>query len=407
MMVVVGMAGALRESADEVERGMASATVTTLTRQLRRQRFAQLEEIAATLCSGSYAGEGFRSPTDWLAVTTGESVGRCRTWIRWAERLPHLPVVREAFAAGELSESALGVLIDAWHLDVADTYARDEQLLVSWVTSLPYRDVKLVIDTWRRHADPDRQDRTAREQFERRALHVSSLWDGMGQLDGLLDPEGLALVREAIRVFSPRCDDDTRTAAQRRADGLVNLARTALTHTESIPGTRRRRPKVIATIALTDLTADGNGAGGRLDTDLDSTTVSSNQIRRMCCDAGIHRYVADPQGTVVDFGHTRRTVSDSQFDTLVIRDHGCRWPGCHIPAGGCDAHHADHWLDDGPTTNDNLILLCWYHHRLLHEQHWRIQPHRGGHFTLTDPNGNERTLRPPLVALTLPHDHPT
>ncbi|MGB5757457.1 MAG: hypothetical protein WBM50_11115, partial [Acidimicrobiales bacterium] len=38
--------------------------------------------------------------------------------------------------------------------------------------------------------------------------------------------------------------------------------------------------------------------------------------------------------------------------------------------GSCDAHHATHGLDHGTTDPDNLVLLCWFHHHLLHEQHW-------------------------------------
>ncbi len=127
----------------------------------------------------------------------------------------------------------------------------------------------------------------------------------------------------------------------------------------------------------------------------------------MACDCNIHRYITNPLGTVVDYGRAQRVVSDSLFDTLLIRDHGCRWPGCGIPAGGCDAHHATHWLDGGHTEPDNLVLLCWFHHHLLHEQHWSIEPLGGGHFNLNDPHGGAQLLRPPLVGLALPTDPPT
>ena len=127
----------------------------------------------------------------------------------------------------------------------------------------------------------------------------------------------------------------------------------------------------------------------------------------MACDCNIHRYITNPLGTVIDYGRAQRVVSDSLFDTLLIRDHGCRWPGCGIPAGGCDAHHATHWLDDGETEPDNLVLLCWFHHHLLHEQHWSIEPLGGGHFNLNDPHGGAQLLRPPLVGLALPTDPPT
>jgi hypothetical protein len=30
------------------------------------------------------------------------------------------------------------------------------------------------------------------------------------------------------------------------------------------------------------------------------------------------------------------------------------------------AHHVVHWADGGPTSLDNLLLLCRRHHRLVH-----------------------------------------
>ena len=66
--------------------------------------------------------------------------------------------------------------------------------------------------------------------------------------------------------------------------------------------------------------------------------------------------MAAPDGTILDYGRHTRTVSDSLFDTLVIRDHGCRSGGCPVGPDGCDAHHAVHWGDDGTTEPDNLIL---------------------------------------------------
>jgi hypothetical protein len=82
----------------------------------------------------------------------------------------------------------------------------------------------------------------------------------------------------------------------------------------------------------------------------------------MACDCNVHRYITNPLGTVIDDGHTEP---------------------------------------------DNLVLLCWFHHHLLHEQHWSIEPLGGGHFNLNDPHGGAQILRPPLVGLALPTDPPT
>jgi hypothetical protein len=384
---------------------------------MRGFRAEQLDEIQAVVDGGSLYAKGFRSPTDWLMVTTREGVGPCKQTLHLAERIQVMPVVKAAFAAGDLAESSLRLLTLAWAPAIADVFARDERMLCGWATTMPHSDFKMVLDTWRMHADPDRESATAQERFDSRSLHMSSLLDGLGQIDGLLDSEGFALVREAIRVYSLPAQGETRTATQRRADGLVTVARLALEGHVPVPGQKRRKPKVVATIAYHDLVAKfreastgasnvGVGVGATIDTDLDRVVVPAETIRRMACDCNVHRYITNPLGTVTDYGRSHRVVSDSLFDTLLIRDHGCRWPGCRIPPGGCDAHHAQHWLDLGETEPDNLVLLCWFHHHLLHEQHWSIEPLGGGHFNLNSPTGDAQLVRPPMVGLALP-THPT
>lgn len=378
--------------------------VTSATRAMRQSRASQLDEVYAIVESASFFRMGYRSATDWLATSTGEGVGHCKVTLQLAERIQQMPVIKPVFAAGGLAESKLRLLADAWCADAAEVFGRDEEMLCRWATTLPHRDFRFVLDTWRMHADPDREEKTSQDKFDARAVRLSGLMDGMGAIDGTLDPEGLALVREAIRALSQPVEGESRTAAQRRADALVEMARNTIRTLEPTPGQKRRKPKVIATMSLDDLVA--SAGGGVLDTDLDTTVVPVETVRRMACDCNVHRYITNPLGTVIDFGRSQRVVSDSLFDTLLIRDHGCRWVGCAIPAGSCDAHHAKHWLDLGETEPGNLVLLCWFHHHLLHEQHWSIEPLGAGHFTLTSPRGDSQMLRPPQVGLTMPTQPP-
>ena len=374
--------------------------VTTSTRLLRRARAEQLDEIHAQVGAAKFYRLGFRSPTDWLATSTRDSIGQCKITLHLAARIQVMPVVKAAFTIGDLAESALRLLAAAWNETVADTFERDEELLCQWATSLSHDDFKMVLDTWRLRADPDREERTKQEQFDSRALHLSALLDGVGRLDGTLDPEGLVLVREAIRALSLPCDGETRTAAQRRADALVSMAKIALTHLEPIAGKKRRRPKVVATTDADDL-ADAT-EGGTIESDHDRIVVPAESIRRISCDCSVHRLITGPQSTILDYGRAERTVSDSLFDVLTLRDHGCRWDGCGMPASACDAHHVVHWADGGETEPDNLALVCWHHHHFLHEQHWSIQPLGGGHFISIDPHGGQHPMRPPTVGLAPP-----
>jgi 5-methylcytosine-specific restriction endonuclease McrA len=36
------------------------------------------------------------------------------------------------------------------------------------------------------------------------------------------------------------------------------------------------------------------------------------------------------------------------------------------PPWACEIHHLHHWADGGPTNLDNLALICWHHHQLIH-----------------------------------------
>lgn len=50
----------------------------------------------------------------------------------------------------------------------------------------------------------------------------------------------------------------------------------------------------------------------------------------------------------------------------MLRDVHCRFPGC-AHARFVDLHHVEHWLHGGATSKENLIALCTFHHRLVHE----------------------------------------
>jgi hypothetical protein len=63
--------------------------------------------------------------------------------------------------------------------------------------------------------------------------------------------------------------------------------------------------------------------------------------------------VTHGHSAVCDYGRQTRTIPDSLYELLVVRDGGCRWPGCDVDAAFCDAHHALHWGDLGETEPDN------------------------------------------------------
>ncbi|MEL6894346.1 MAG: DUF222 domain-containing protein, partial [Actinomycetota bacterium] len=224
------IAVALAEAVGRISDPTPSVTNATKTR--RRARARELDEIGAAIEHRQHTRNGHRSPTAWLAASTGESIGHCKGTVTVVARLPHLPIVGAAFRDGELAESALRALVEAWSADIADVFAESEPMLLGWAQQFPYADFKDLLDVWLTHADHDRLEQDAADQYERRALYVSRMLDGVGKLDGVLDPEGLSLVREALRALSSPTAGDRRTAAQRRADALVDMARISLENVE-------------------------------------------------------------------------------------------------------------------------------------------------------------------------------
>lgn len=380
---------------DDTIAGWSGEQLADVTRVRRQARAIELHEHHLAADAGIWLGRGFRSPSAWLAAATGETMAACKRSLFLGERLTHMPLVDEAFSAGDVCEANLGLLADAWSDTVADAFARDEHLLCDWAVRLPYHDLKVVVGTWLAHTDPDRLPASERERYDRRRLHLSGLLDGMAAIDGLLDTEGATFVREALQFLAKPADADGRTPAQRRADALVEMARFVIRHHDIPVGTKRRGPRITVSVPYQSLL---DGQPGHLG----SEALSGAAIRRLCCDAGIHRLVTAGASTVLDHGRRTRTVPDSLFAVIAERDGGCRWPGCEVPANFCDAHHAEHWGDLGETEPDNLALLCWHHHHSLHEMGWTIEVGGSAQFALISPWGSRHDMRPPRSVLTAP-----
>ena len=49
-------------------------------------------------------------------------------------------------------------------------------------------------------------------------------------------------------------------------------------------------------------------------------------------------------------------------------------------ADACHSWGGSHWSHGGPTDLDNLILLCGFHHRFVHEHGWHITTNENNQF---------------------------
>ena len=140
---------------------------------------------------------------------------------------------------------------------------------------------------------------------------------------------------------------------------------------------------------------------GALEVDDAAIRVSAETSQRLACDASVVAMHHDADGHVLDVGHKTRTIPTALRRALSARDTRCQFPGCS--AKRCDAHHIDHWMDGGPTSLDNLVLLCRRHHRLVHEGGFTLRWRPDRTIAFFYPSGSELRVAPPQPRLDIGH----
>jgi hypothetical protein len=94
----------------------------------------------------------------------------------------------------------------------------------------------------------------------------------------------------------------------------------------------------------------------------------------------------------LDTGTATETIPAHLRRLVIKRDQHCRFPGCQQPAVACQPHHIVPRSDGGPTSLDNLLLLCSFHHLIaIHRWGWSVVLHADGTVTVTSPD-HARTL---------------
>lgn len=201
---------------------------------------------------------------------------------------------------------------------------------------------------------------------EQRFVRDEVLPSGLVRITAVLQPDEAALVMKAIELARTQAAHAPDSSAETPAllplaDALTKVAESFLAHGEAA-GCGGDRHQIVLHLDQ-DVLAEDNVLAATLDV---GTRVSAEIFRRIACDAGIVPMVHGPDGETLDVGRRTRTISPALRRALWARDGGCRFPGCTHRLY-IHAHHIQHWAHGGPTSAENLVLLCSAHHRLLHE----------------------------------------
>ena len=225
-------------------------------------------------------------------------------------------------------------------------------------------------------------------EAEHNRLELIPCENGSLALRGLFDPIAAATLKTAVLPLArPSGAGDTRTLQRRLADALVEVAAHAL-DVGAVPGSSGTRAHFQLTASVETVMALDGAPGGELE---HAGAVPAATVQRLACDARVRRILLGPKSAVIEVGRARRLPSAATRDALRARSGGCEWPRCDRPVAYTNAHHLVHWAQGGATDIDNLVLLCYRHHWLIHEGGWQLAKVEGDRLLTIAPTPTFRT----------------
>jgi hypothetical protein len=304
----------------------------------------------------------------WLNLRCGMVPGTAREKVRTARALMTLPLISNSFAVGDLSYSNVRALTRV-------ATPTNEQNLLDFAVGATASQVEQKCRQMR-NGDRDVSNRDANRIHQSRWLSRTRNADGSMCFSIDLPGEQGELVMKAIEFAM---SEDQIVADEslfaRQADALVTIAKGYLSDDQQGKSSSADNYQVIVHVDESAL----KNEGGESDLPIES-------VRRLTCDGSVVPVIQDQSGEPLDVGRKHRTVHPSLKRALLARDKHCRFPGCTHDRW-IDAHHVKHWADGGETSPANLILLCSAHHRMVHEEGFRIEKDFQGNWYFQRPDG--------------------
>ena len=360
-----------------------------------------------------WAQHGVANCAHWLSWQCGIGAVAAREKVRTARALESLPKIEAAFSEGRLSYSKVRALT---RLATAET---EEELLHIALNGTAAH-VERTVRGFRRVVRYLERDEAEAIQ-ERRYLNCRRDSDGSVRLDARLAPEvGEMLLKaleaahaeleardgeaekaeaaepagaadadladvsaETSRTQSARwyrhcrttedvsAETPARSVSQRRADALEHILGRFLAGkcSSSAAGAH----EVVVHIAHDALRDVPESSGAEFE---NGCHVAVETARRLGCDGALAGVVDGAKGEPLSVGRRTRCVPPAIRRALRVRDGGCRFPGCDR-SRFTHAHHIKHWADGGETALGNLVTLCSFHHRQVHEGGFGVRMNEG------------------------------
>lgn len=338
---------------------------------------ARLVETAVRYLADNrlWAGAGLRSLAHWLSWRLGITIARARQVVTIAERAAELPECMAAFRDGLLSIDQMAAVAKhaPWWTDAQVcrlAQSANVNQLTRALRNYRFPDIP-----------PPNTDEPGTDETEQAADDTSP--------EAATRP-GEAVTADDQQPEQPQPDEwcrfgfddsgrfwlslETDTHSGKLIEAALTEARDQLFRNGQ-PGVNWiDAAREIAHRSLDTIDSDTRRDRYRINYHLDATggAVDSTGARlpacvrrHITCD-GLLSPVFTENGLPTSVGRSQHIVPGRTRRQILLRDHGCRVPGC-TETHWLEVHHIIHWEDDGPTDTWNLISLCPHHHRLHHQ----------------------------------------
>ncbi len=324
-----------------------------------------------------WARTGSKSCAHWLSWKAGDSLHTAREKVRVGRALLELPTIRQAFAAGELSYSKVRAITRI------ATPESEADLIVMAKSSTGAACERIVAGVLKSTTTPDDRD-----AFEQRSVRRLSMEGGLAKIEMVMPVEMTQLVFTAIDARASQIVDEATSGSGRRrgdvmqergglaairADAVTELAESWIAST----GLAAERGDIGALSLVADARALVDDGSDDHEIALAEQAVSKATAERWACDGRANVVLERSCGEFghrhgCDVGRQSQIIPRRTRRALSRRDHQmCRFPGCG-QTSWLHGHHIVPWEAGGPTDLANLVSLCGFHHRLVHEGGYEV-----------------------------------
>lgn len=299
--------------------------------------------LAAWESEKTWTTDGSRSPAAWLARRTHSHPSEVSSRLKLGKALAKMPAVAVAFVAGDIEDVHVRRIASAHKPRLAEAFARDEALIVSWARECDFFRFSDRLARWLLRNDPDGASKRDMDRRDAADAWLVESFEGMFLGKLTLDPVSGQIIKDEFdrlerELFEadwkearerlgrePTTVELRRSPARRRVDALVEMARRS---TRPAAGNAARP---LFTVAM------GSESFSWLLALASGQNVAPTALLDHLGDAQLESILFD--GNDIAIRASRKRLFEGVLRRIIeIRDRFCAC-GCGMPAERCQIDH--------------------------------------------------------------------